>query len=194
MPSIGTWLPPRDLTGCRHARSAALTAHRLKQVTPRAGALRLRHPHRTMWRAGRRPYRGAVALMTSAQRPRRDAAALAEEAYVFAYPLLVMDRAMRPRTANRLVREATMPDTVRMSGWLDLSAEPIVLSAPDMCGRYYALWLRDAWNTLFACAGARATGTEACAFAILGPGRHGAHVPAGMTPIAAPTRVAHVAG
>src|SRR4051794_12956567 len=141
-----------------------------------------------------RPYGHRVAEMTRAQATRHDAAALAEEAYVFAYPLVLMDHAMNLRTSNRLVHDGRMADTLRISAWLDLDAEPIVLSAPDTRGRYYVLCLRDAWSTMFASAGARTTGTEERVFAVLGPGRHGAHLPVGVTPIAAPTRIAHLAG
>jgi hypothetical protein len=95
---------------------------------------------------------------------------------------------------NALVHGRDTPDTLRISGWLDLAAEPIVLSLPATHGRYYAIWLRDAWNTVFASLGARTTGTEACAFALLGPRRHGVHVHPDLTPIAAPTRTVHVAG
>ncbi len=119
-----------------------------------------------------------------------EAVTIAEDAYVFAYPLLRTSRAMT--AANRLVQEPDRPDTLRLFAWLDLGAEPIVITTPDTRGRYYVLWLRDAWNTLFASAGARTTGTGSRAFAILGPGRHGAHLPPGLSPVAAPTRIVHV--
>src|SRR6478735_7183982 len=121
-----------------------------------------------------------------------EAVTIAEDAYVFAYPLLRTSRAMT--AVNRLVQEPDRPDTLRLSAWLDLGAEPIVLTTPDTRGRYYVLWLRDAWNTLFASAGARTTGTGSRAFAILGPGRHGAHLPPEVTPVAAPTRIVQVSG
>ena len=57
-----------------------------------------------------------------------------------------------------LVHGRDTPDTLQSSGWLDLAAEPIVLSVTDTFGRYYVLWLRDAWNTVFASVGARTTG------------------------------------
>ena len=119
-----------------------------------------------------------------------DVAALAEQAYTIAYPLLLSARAVTD--PNRLALGAGMPDTQRISGWLDLGAEPVVLSVPDTEGRYYGLSLRDAWNTVFASVGARTTGTGARRFAILGPGRHGSHLPAGILPIAAPTRLVRV--
>src|SRR3954451_15669748 len=132
--------------------------------------------------------------MTSLKTSIRDAATVAEEAFVLAYPLLVTSRAMEQGIANRLLLRRGSPDTLRMSCWLDLGAEPVVLTAPDTQGRYYVLSLRDAWHTIFASVGARTTGTESHAFAVLGPGRHGAHLPPGVTALSAPTRFAEVAG
>jgi hypothetical protein len=94
---------------------------------------------------------------------------------------------------NRLAVTRERPDTLRLSGRLDL-CEPLVLATPDTHGRYFVLWLRDAWNTVFATLGARTTGTAARAFLLLGPGRHGGEVPADVTPIAAPSRVVQVRG
>jgi hypothetical protein len=137
----------------------------------------------------------------------QDASAIAEEAFVLAYPLVVMHRTMVQATAvvapepetmrapvNAIVHARDTPDTLRVSGWLDLRDEPIVLAVPATHGRYYALWLRDAWASVFASVGARTTGTASRAFAVLGPGRHRLRVPPDLTPIAAPTRTVHVAG
>ena len=139
--------------------------------------------------------------------PLPDAATIAEEAYVLAYPLVLLSRVVARATAvgapdpttmrapvNTLVHRRDTPDTLRSSGWLDLTAEPIVLSVPDTRGRYYALWLRDAWNAVFASIGARTTGTGSHAFAVLGPRDHGARLPAGVTAVPAPTRWVHVGG
>src|SRR3954469_15235337 len=122
-----------------------------------------------------------------------DAATIAEEAYVLAYPLVLTGRTM-PAAANSLAHARDTPDTLRSWGWLDLAAEPIVLSVPDTCGRYYVLCLRDAWSSVFASVGARTTGTAAGDYAVLGPGQHDARLPPGVTPIAAPTRAVRLAG
>jgi hypothetical protein len=132
---------------------------------------------------------------------------MAEEAFVLAYPLAVMIRTMLQATAvaapepdtmraplNTLVHGRHTPDMLRVSGWIDLADEPVVLSVPDTHGRYYAVWLRDAWTNLFASVGARTSGTASRTFAIAGPGRHGAPTVADSSTIAAPTRMVHVTG
>jgi hypothetical protein len=121
-----------------------------------------------------------------------DLSGQAREAYIFAFPLLLSARALA--APNRLFVLPGSPGTLRIAGWLDLRAEPRVLAVPETRGRYYVLWLRDAWNTAFASVGARTTGTHARAFAILGPGRHSEHLRPDLSPIAAPTRIAHVTG
>jgi hypothetical protein len=133
--------------------------------------------------------------------------AIAEEAFVLAYPLVMTRRTMVQATAvaapepdtmrapvNTVVQCRDTPDTLRISGWLDLADGPVVLSVPATHGRFYALWLRDAWTDVFASVGARTTGTAARTFAVLGPQDDGGHLPAGLTPIAAPTRFVHLEG
>jgi hypothetical protein len=136
-----------------------------------------------------------------------DASTIAEEALVLAYPLVLNSRSMTEATAvlapepetmraplNALVHGRDTPDTLRSSGWLDLAAEPIILSVPNTRGRYYVVWLRDAWDTVFASVGARTSGTAHRTFAVIGPAARAVGPPLGMTPIVAPTRSVHVTG
>ena len=84
-------------------------------------------------------------------------------------------------------------DTLYSFAFLDLTAEPIILSVPNTNGRYYLMPLLDAWTNVFASPGKRTTGTKAANFIITGPGWTG-DVPKGMTEYKASTNLVMVAG
>jgi hypothetical protein len=84
-------------------------------------------------------------------------------------------------------------DTLYSSAFLDLSSEPMVLSAPDTDGRYYLLPLFDAWTNVFATPGARTTGTKGANFVITGPNWTGT-LPAGMREFKSPTNIVWILG
>ena len=84
-------------------------------------------------------------------------------------------------------------DTLYSFAFLDLTAEPIILSVPDTRGRYYLMPLIDAWTNVFASPGKRTTGTKAGNFAITGPGWTGT-LPAGMTEYKSPTNLVMIGG
>lgn len=72
-------------------------------------------------------------------------------------------------------------DTPYSWAWLDLRAEPWVLSVPDVpAGRYYVSQWVDLFTYNFAYVGSRATGNGAGNFLFAGPGWKG-EVPAGIT-------------
>jgi len=84
-------------------------------------------------------------------------------------------------------------DTLYSVAWLDMTTEPMIVSAPNTAGRYYLLPMLDMWTDVFASPGWRTTGTPAGNFLITPPGWSG-NVPAGMTRISAPTPFVWIIG
>lgn len=139
--------------------------------------------------------------------------ALAEEAYIFTLPLVVMNhtrwmalvnaQGKNRGTLNQFVhgkkrvnprsRHVTTPnhDTLYSSAWLDLSEGPLVVEVPDTDGRYYSLQFMDAYTNSHAAIGRRKTGTGAGRFLIAGPDGEGEN-PDGLPLVTIPTQTAWV--
>jgi hypothetical protein len=147
----------------------------------------------------------------------QEAHAIGVDAYLYFYPLITMDLTREQSTnigpgkeagkgpMNVFTNVAAYPpadfktvvrpnfDTLYSVAWLDLTTEPLVVSAPDTGGRYYLLPMLDMWTDVFASPGWRTTGTQAGNFLITPPGWTGT-VPAGMTRISAPTPIVWIIG
>src|ERR1700745_427001 len=161
----------------------------------------------------------ALATPTSAQPAdtEEEAHAIGADAYLYFYPLITMDLTRKQSTniepgkeigkgpMNMFVSVPTYPpadfkgvvrpnfDTLYSIAWLDLTKEPMIVSAPDTNGRYYLLPMLDMWTDVFASPGWRTTGTQASNFLITPPGWNG-DTPSGMTRIGAPTPIVWVIG
>jgi hypothetical protein len=147
----------------------------------------------------------------------QEAAEIAEEAYIYAYPLVSMDITRRvstnvppgvkpglgPSNAFQHMRaypdanfkEVVRPnfDTLYSPVWLDLTREPMVISVPDTQGRYYLLPMIDMWSDVFAVPGKRTSGTKAGSFAVVAAGWNG-KLPAGVQKIVSPTPYVWIIG
>ncbi|MGW4327379.1 DUF1254 domain-containing protein [Nocardia sp. NPDC004573] len=136
-----------------------------------------------------------------------DAVTIAKDAYVFGYPLVLMDvtriAAEASTPVNRFEHAAALPtpaqrevvrldrDTLRSTAWLDLANEPMVLSVPAMDrGRFWLAQVLDAWtNNVHNPSGRRPQAQSASppyTYAVTGPGWSGA-LPEGLTPLPMPT-------
>jgi hypothetical protein len=154
----------------------------------------------------------SAALAQSAAASPDEARKTAGQAYVFAYPLVLMEMTRRantqngsPRFVNHFVHARTFPnerfrqvvrpnaDTLYSASWLDLSQEPMLLHVPDTKGRYYLMQVLDAWTETVASPGKRTTGTDERWFAIVGPGWKG-KLPEDVQRIDCPTNTAWLLG
>ena len=114
------------------------------------------------------------------------------QAYIYAYPMIIMEITRRVSTnveaptgafapmnqfaqlrafPDHTFREVVRPnaDTLYSLAWFDVSKELLIVSVPDTAGRYYMLPMLDMWTDVFAAPGTRTSGTKASNFAIVGP-------------------------
>ncbi|WP_259460877.1 DUF1254 domain-containing protein [Paraburkholderia sp. BL23I1N1] len=145
------------------------------------------------------------------------------QAYLYGYPLVSMDVTRQVMTAPQVARVpgarlrlgagpinqfthvgefpdptfkdvvAPNADTLYSIAWLDLKAEPLVLSMPDMHGRWVLMEVLDAWTNAYASLGTRQYGGGPRQYLITGPGWTGT-VPAGMIQIKSPTNMNWIIG
>ncbi len=135
----------------------------------------------------------------------KEALTIATEAYIYGYSLITSDltraafinvKAPDPKTfqapLNQFVSLPKYPsadyhgvtapnaDTLYSGAFLDVSKEPIVLSYPDMKGRYFLFPIYSEWTNVISSPGKRTLGTGPQTIAITGPTWKGT-LPAGIT-------------
>ncbi|MBS1676156.1 MAG: DUF1254 domain-containing protein [Actinobacteria bacterium] len=138
------------------------------------------------------------------------ASEIAIEAYVYLYPLVLMERTRAQMTNVEQpgdilgrapvdsfahfreyppadFKDVVKPnfDTLYSPAWLDLREEPRIVSAPAT-DLYYLLPIYDMWSDIFACPGTRTNDAAAGSYAICGPGWEG-ELPEGVVRLDAPT-------
>ena len=142
---------------------------------------------------------------------------VATSAYIYAYPLIMMEITRRVAVnvadashfgkapMNQIgslpaFPDATFTDVVRPNAdtlyslmWFDVSQEPLMISVPDSGGRYYLLEMLDMWTDVFASPGKRTTGANAQTLAIAGPDWRG-DPPAEAMLIKSPTAIGWIIG
>jgi hypothetical protein len=153
----------------------------------------------------------SAAQTTTAQSTSADELqAIAQEAYIYLYPLLLMDVTRKQLTnldpkispmggpANAFTHIRAFPtaemravvrpnfDTLYSSAWIDLTSGPVIVSTSDSGGRYFMLPMLDMWTDVFAVPGKRTNGTRAANFALVPPGWDGT-LPGDVERIDAPT-------
>ncbi len=145
-----------------------------------------------------------------------EAKQIAEEAYIYGYPLVTMEMTRRVMTNVSSVeamrgpmgqfinarkyptaafRDVTAPnaDTLYSVAWLDLAKEPYVLSLPDEDDRYYLMPMLSGWTDVFEVPGKRTTGAKAQKYAITGPNWKG-ELPEGIKEYKSPTSMVWILG
>ncbi len=147
----------------------------------------------------------------------QEAQAIAADAYLYFYPLIIMDVTRKQMTNVEAGKEFGMGpvntfnnvpayppadfrtvvrsnfDTLYSIAWLDVTQEPVIVSAPDTDGRYYLLPMLDMWTDVFASPGWRTTGTKAGNFALTPTNWRGT-LPSDVSRIDAPTPYVWIIG
>ena len=148
--------------------------------------------------------------------PPAEAQQIGVDAYLYGYPLVTMEFTRRVMTNVRApegtrapmgqfcrVREyptaaskdVTVPnvDTLATIAWVDVGAEPWILSLPDAHGRYYVFPMLDGWTEVFQVPGKRTSGTGPQKYAITGPHWKGT-LPPGVREYKSPTSLVWLLG
>ncbi|MBW2588014.1 MAG: DUF1254 domain-containing protein [Deltaproteobacteria bacterium] len=121
-----------------------------------------------------------------------EATSIAEDAYIYAFPMMENYRTMYVQAIDRTAPGYAAPfnefahktellgpefkdivrpnnDTMYSFAWLDLRAQSIVITVPEIKDRYYSVQLVDMFTHNLGYIGTRATGTGAGSYVVAGP-------------------------
>ncbi len=182
-----------------------------------AGCSREQSPANTATHGQAKPNATSIAA-PSADMSEQEAYAIAKDAYVYAYPMMLTYTTLRklsnfaepipgdtfgppnqfhhalayPNADDKIVVRTNV-DTLYSAATLDLKSEPQVLSVPAT-DRYFMLPMLSLWSDVFAVPGTRTTGrSTARDFLVVGPQWRG-DAPAGLELIRSPTRYVWIIG
>ncbi|SKB58101.1 DUF1254 domain-containing protein [Sphingopyxis flava] len=144
-----------------------------------------------------------------------EAYAIGLEAYIYAYPMVLMEVTRRVSThasegrlrapMNQFAHMKTYPDasfkevvrpnadTLYSTLWFDVGKEPLILTLPDTASRYHVVPIMDMWSEVFAALGTRTTGNGGGTAALVGP-RWAGKLPEGVRIIRSPTEQGWIIG
>ena len=149
--------------------------------------------------------------------PKDSVIAIAKDAFVFGFPLFLMDVTKNSFTnvempvpglaapLNQFTVSTSFPpqdetvvvrpnaDTYYMTGFLDLAKEPMILTIPVTNDNYFLFPMLDAYTNVFASPGTRTGIKKGGTFLITGPNWKDS-VPTGMKEIKSPTNMVWVIG
>ena len=135
---------------------------------------------------------------------------LGAEAYIFGYPLVMMDltrtnSAINLGPENQLRRVRKFPDasfkevvrpnvdTLYTTAFIDMAQGPWVFEMAPNQQRYEVMPFMDAWTNVFAAPGTRSTGTAGGRYLLVGPQWTGP-TPTGLTLLRSPTQMVWLIG
>lgn len=195
------------------SRSHIATALGVLSASLLVSAAHAQSPSSTLRLVSEAPAPVSTAASAMSEQELRD---IAIDAYVYAYPMVLMELARRNTTSvqspvdgkapmNQFGHKAIFPDpsakdttwpsvdALYSNLWFDVSRQPLILKLPAAGDRYYMLSALDMWSDVFASRGSRTNGPGAQTFAIVGPNWQGA-VPAGVEVLRSPTSTGWLVG
>ncbi len=151
-----------------------------------------------------------VAVVAAALYAKSEQIVLGAEAYMFGYPLVIMDvtragAALALGPENHLQRVRRFPDagfkgvvrpnvdTLYTTAFIDAAKGPWVFEMAPNAERFEVMPFMDGWTNVFAAPGTRSTGTAGGRFLLAGPGWQG-QVPEGLTLLRSPTQIVWLIG